>query len=344
MLSSLVSHAKNRFFSYRVLLPSGSALAPLLRDKGICTIELNGVEDTSFSFSSFRFFYRYLKQNPCDVFISHASLSARAAARACGVPLLLAVKHCAICAPAFPRLYRAFTDSTVAVSENARALLLSAGIPEGEISVVENGVSPLLPPTPFERQEARCRLGISEKEIAVGLSGRLCRVKGHETALYALKEALPVLPSLSLYFLGEGEERARLSALAASLGIESRVHFLGFFEKTDTFYHALDAHISCSLDSETASLSLAEGMCAACATFASDIPGNRARVGDGGLFFPPADSGALAALFLSLSDKEMLQKYKAAARMRARQLPTEKESARLFEAHLLSLYKKRLHF
>ncbi len=344
MLSSLVSHAKNRFFSYRVLLPLGSALAPLLREKGICTIELDGVEDTSFSFSSFRFFYRYLKQNPCDVFISHASLSARAAARACGVPLLLAVKHCAICAPSFPRLYRAFTDSTVAVSENARALLLSAGIPEGEISVIENGVSPFLPPTPMQRKEARERLGIAEGDIAIGLSGRLARVKGHETALYALKEALAQLPTLSLSFLGEGEERVRLHSLALSLGIAERVHFLGFSDKTEAFYHALDAHISCSLDSETASLSLAEGMRAACATFASDIPGNRARVGSGGLFFPPSDSHALASLFLSLGDEERLKKYKQIAWARARALPTEKESARKFEQLILSLYKKRLQF
>ena len=344
MLSSLLSHAKSRFFSYRVLLPKGSELAPYLRDRGIGVTELNGVEDTSFSFSSFLSFYRYLKESPCDVLVSHASLSARAAGRALGVPLLLAVKHCAVGGFRFPRLYRALTHHTLAVSENARAHLLSLGIPEREITVIENGAPPIRVPSEKERQRARVLLGVPQGDVAVGLSGRLARVKGHETAIYALKEALAELPSLSLWFLGEGEERERLSSLAAALDIEERVHFLGFFSDTLPFYHAVDAHISCSYESETASLSLAEGMCAASATFASDIEGNRARVGAGGMLFPAGDAHALASLFLSLADSEAVARYRAIALSRARALPTERESAEKAEALILSLYKKRLHF
>lgn len=344
VLSSLLSHTKNRFFSYRVLLPSGSRLSPYLRERGISVTELNGVEDTSFSFSSFLSFYRYLKRFPCDVLVSHASLSARIAGRALGVPLLLAVKHCAAERCPFPRIYRLFTHHTVAVSENARALLLSGGIPEGEISVIENGIAPFPSPSPSERRQARGRLGIAEGEIAVGLSGRLSPIKGHETAIRALHRVYHTLPSLSLYFLGEGKEKERLSALAADLGVEKRVHFLGFWDKPLMFYRALDAHISCSLGSETASLALGEGMRAGCATFATDIDGNRARVGSGGLFFPPGDEGALASLFLSLGDKKERERLRALALSRGGELPTEKKSAERFEELLFSLYKKRLHF
>jgi len=344
VLSSMLSHAKKRFFSYRVLLPEGSELAPYLRNRGISVTELNGVKDTSFSFSSFLSFYRYLKENPCDILVSHASLSARAAGRVLGVPLLVAVKHCAVEGGRFPRLYRALTHHTLAVSENARAYLLSRGIPEKELTVIENGAPPISPPSEEKRQKARKLFGIPQGDIAVGLSGRLAHVKGHETAIYALKEALSRLPSLSLWFLGEGEERERLSSLAEALGISERVHFLGFFSDTLPFYHAIDAHISCSLDSETASLSLAEGMCAACPTFASDIEGNRARVGEGGALFPAADAHALSSLFLSLGDGKTRAHYRALALSRARTLPSERESAERTEALLLSLYKKRLHF
>ena len=344
VLSSLLSHAKSRFFSYRVLLPKGSDLAPYLRNRGISVIELNGVKDTSFSFSSFLSFYRYLRENPCDILVSHASLSARAAGRALGVPLLLAVKHCAMGGFHFPRLYRALTHHTLAVSENARTHLLSLGVPKEEISVIENGAPPISPPSEDKRRRARELFGIPKGDIAVGLSGRLARVKGHETAIYALKEALAHLPSLSLWFLGEGEEKERLSSLSASLGIGEKVHFLGFAEDTLPFYHAIDAHISCSFGSETASLSLAEGMCAGCPTLASDIEGNRARVGKGGVLFPVGDSHALASLFLSLGEKERREQYRAIALSRAKELPTEKESAEGVEALILSLYKKRLHF
>ena len=344
VLSSLLSHAENRFFSCRVLLPRGSLLTPYLRRKGILCEELDGVEDASFSFSSFLCFYRYLKHSPCDILVSHASLSARMAGRALGVPLLLAVKHCAVKGCAFPHLYRFFTHHTVAVSQNARELLLSSKIPTDALTVIENGVEAFFPPTFDQRKQARERFEISDGETAVGLSGRLTSVKGHRTAIEALAKALPFFPSLSLYFLGEGEEKESLLSFADTLGVTPRVHFLGFRENTLDFYHALDAHISCSVDSETASLSLAEGMKAGCPTFATDIPGNRARVAEGGLFFRVRDADALAALFLSLKEKKNRERYAAMARARAYELPSEKESAARFEELLLSLYKKRLHF
>lgn len=344
VLTSLVSHAKRECLSYRVLLPQNSALIPILKHKKISYDALNGVEDTSFSFSSFLSFYRYLRKNPCDALISHASLSARIAGRLCGIPLLLAVKHCAVGARHGGLLYRALTDHTVAVSQNASDALLRLGVKESEITVIENGFARATPPTKEEKARARAQFGIKEGEIAVGLSGRLAPVKGHETALCALKKALPCLPSLSLWFLGEGEERGRLSSLCAALGVSERVRFLGFAEDTRPFYRAIDAHISCSLDSETASLSLAEGMSYGCVTLASDIEGNRARVGDGGLFFPPGDAEALASLFLRLADPRFRQEMSRAARLRASTLPDEEESASRFEALLLALLKKRLHF
>jgi phosphatidylinositol alpha-mannosyltransferase len=107
------------------------------------------------------------------------------------------------------------------------------------------------------------------------------------------------------------------------------------------FYHALDAHISCSSGSETASLALAEGMSAGCATLASDIEGNRARVGAGGLFFSPGDSDALAALFLRLCDVRERMRLSRAALARAKELPSEKESAARLDALLLALLAKK---
>ena len=343
VLLSLLSHAQNTAHSFCVLLPRGAALVPLLSARGIRYTEIDGVEDTSFSFSSVFRFYRYFSSHPCDVIVSHASLSARIAGRLSGVPLLLAVKHCAV-GRRLGLIYRCFTDHTVAVSGNAKAFLLKKGVPSRDVSVIENGFERFSYPSEKEKRTARASLGISEGEIAIGLSGRLSAVKGHRTAIDALSLALKKIPALSLWFLGEGEEMDALISYAHTCGVEKRVHFLGYSDKRERFYHAIDAHICASLDSETASLSLAEGMSAGCPTFASDIAGNRERVSKGGVFFPPADADALARLFLLLDDPEKKRALSLMARERAKALPSERESAERFLSLLRHLLKKRLQF
>jgi glycosyltransferase involved in cell wall biosynthesis len=147
-------------------------------------------------------------------------------------------------------------------------------------------------------------------------------------------------PRFSLYLLGDGAEKEELMRLASLLGVSERVHFLGFKEDTRIFFHALDAHVSCSLGSETASLSLAEGMSAGCPTFASRIEGNLLRVGRGGVFFSPGDENALAKALLSLRSFEVRKKMRRAALRRAKELPSEEEARGNFEALLLSLLQK----
>ena len=340
---SLLTHAPKTQNVFRVLLPRASALAPLLGKRGISFKELDGVEDTSFSFSSVFRFYRYFKKHPPDAIVTHACISARIAGRLCGVPLLVAVKHCAQ-GKRLGSLYRFFTDHTVAVSQNAKDFLLRQGVRDSDITVIENGFEHFSPPTKEQKAAARRTVGVADGEIAIGLSGRLSAVKGHKTAISALKKAARYAPDLSLWFLGDGEERTALMDYAEALGVKNNVHFLGFCEEREPFYHALDAHISCSLDSETASLSLAEGMSAALPTLASDIPGNRERVKDGALLFPHGDACALARLFIRLAEDEMRRTLSRSALKRAKELPSEKESAHCFCTLLDMLLKKRLHF
>ena len=47
-------------------------------------------------------------------------------------------------------------------------------------------------------------------------------------------------PNIRLLIAGDGPEEERLKALAESLGVGDRVHFLGWITDTDSFYHALD--------------------------------------------------------------------------------------------------------
>jgi glycosyltransferase involved in cell wall biosynthesis len=64
------------------------------------------------------------------------------------------------------------------------------------------------------------------EKISLLAVGNLIPIKGHELLLRAVA-ALPEEPSVSCKLVGEGPERPRLTALAASLGIAARVQFLG---------------------------------------------------------------------------------------------------------------------
>ncbi len=327
---SLAKSTEGSRFRSHLLLPEGSMLIPLLKKADISYTEY---KEAKASFSLFLWFRRFFRKHPCDFLVTHGSALARLAGRCASLPVLLSFKHCAvpIGAPLF--LYRFLTDATVAVSENANDYLQKFGIPPQERCLIHNGFSSVgVPDLPTQRR-ARNALGARDETITIGISARLTPIKGHPTAFHAIR----MLPSrFELYLLGDGEEKESLKALAHTLGIETRVHFLGFRSDTAPFYQAMDAHLSCSLDSETASLSLAEGMSAGCATFASRIDGNVARVADGGAFFAPGNARELASLLSRMQEPGYAEKMHTAARTRAAELPDERKAKERFEAFLRS--------
>ncbi|MBP9750445.1 MAG: glycosyltransferase [Candidatus Peribacteraceae bacterium] len=60
--------------------------------------------------------------------------------------------------------------------------------------------------------------------------GSLIRRKGIDLTIRALAAVAPRFPTISLAILGAGEERGRLEALAAELGVLDRIEFLGLVD------------------------------------------------------------------------------------------------------------------
>ncbi len=313
-----------------VVLPRGSLLISLFLEKGIPHLTYDAEEERSFCISDARAVGRILEEKRPSLVVSHASLSARLAAKRLRIPTV-SVRHCDTSVrPLSVFLYNALTDATVATSLPLCERLHAAGIKN--VVTIENGYTDMGVPDEKERALARERFGFSGEGVVIGLSGRLAPVKGHETALRALSLLGDTRHRFTLCFLGRGEEEGRLRALSLSLGIQEQVRFLGFSPDARPFYHAIDAHISCSLDSETSSLSLAEGLSAGCPTLASDTRGNLARIGEGGRFFPRGDASALAALFSSLLDEEERARLSRLALARARALPTWEKMRKGYDA------------
>jgi glycosyltransferase involved in cell wall biosynthesis len=87
--------------------------------------------------------------------------------------------------------------------------------------IVPNGIPPLAGLEP--REAARAKLGITEGEFRFITVGRLAEQKNQGVLISALVE----VPEATLAIVGDGESRESLVALATSLGVSDRVHFLG---------------------------------------------------------------------------------------------------------------------
>lgn len=111
-------------------------------------------------------------------------------------------------------------------SEYLREIALRWGLDSSRVSVLPNA-APELPPLPT-RDEARRALGIGAGFL-LGFAGRLTVQK----ALPTLLEAVAAVPAATLVLLGDGPERAALEQQAATLGLGTRVQFLGGGSRED---------------------------------------------------------------------------------------------------------------
>lgn len=313
-----------------VLLPTGSLLCSCLSARGIPYVTLPQEKERSFSPTSVRFLRAFLRERSPSLLVSHAALSARIAARSLGIPTL-SVRHCdTAVSPLSLPIYNAVTDATVATSQPLAVRLRNAGV--RNVFMIENGYTRIDVPTDADKARAQTMLGLPQDKIILGIVGRLSPIKGQETAIRALAHLGKAKDQFLLCLLGCGESEPKLRALSAKLFLSKQVRFMGHMANTRPFYHAIDVHLSCSLGSETSSLALAEGMSAARPTIASDTPGNRARVRDGGLFFPVGDSAALAALLLRLEDPKERYRLSCMAKSRAETLPTWEKTRKDYRA------------
>lgn len=169
------------------------------------------------------------------------------------------------------RLIRQAMDGAaalVAVSAALKAAMVELGAPDSKVTVLRNGVDTTLF-RPAGRDATRRTLGLTRPTlISVGL---LIERKGHHRVIEALTE----LPDFDLLIVGEGPERARLSALAARLGLSERVRLLGARPHAElpALYTAADALVLAS-DREGWPNVLLEAMACGTPVVASNIWGN----------------------------------------------------------------------
>ena len=168
---------------------------------------------------------------------------------------------------------------------------------------------------------------------------RLAPVKGHVTALHAVKLAEQALADAGWGYaiVGDGPDAARLRAQATQLGLTDRVQFLGRRDGAELAWLLGHASLAVSTSlAEALPTAVIEAMASGVPMLASDIPPQRELVEPdaAGLLFETGNAEAMAAgLRAMVSDPAAWGRYAAGGR-RARERFTLDAMAAAFEATL----------
>ena len=153
-----------------------------------------------------------------------------------------------------------------------------------------------------------------DKDFAVGMVGRIEEHKGQ----HLLIEALATLEGVSAFFVGHEMKEGYIETLkeqAKALGIEERVHFLGFMKDPMHFMQACDAMVLAT-PCETFGLVVIEAMSVGTPVIATKACGPLEIIEDGvnGLLFEKRDTADLSSkIKVLVQDENFLNKIKVNA-------------------------------
>jgi glycosyltransferase involved in cell wall biosynthesis len=210
-------------------------------------------------------------------------------------------------------------SAVVAVSSSTRDALLAFGLRPETITLIQNGVD-TESYSPGRADELRSELGLRTDEILIGAVGNIRTPKAYDVLLKAAALVLERAPHCRFAIIGQGDESALkpLRQLAATLGIETRCHFLGFRKSTPNLYRSLDVFVSSSR-SEGLSLAFLEALATGLPVVATRSGGPQEVIEPdvAGVLVPIEDPAALAqGLLRVVGDRELRDRLGAAARQR----------------------------
>lgn len=125
-----------------------------------------------------------------------------------------------------------------------------------------------------------------------------------ETLIKATPLVIDQVPDVKFIIVGDGEQRAYLEALAASLGVADSVRFVGAIPGSEMprYLASSDIYVSTSLSDAGLAASTAEAMASQLPVIVTDFGDNRQWVkeGQGGFLIPLRDSSMLAERIIFL--------------------------------------------
>ena len=211
-----------------------------------------------------------------------------------------------------------FDGNIVAVSDDLRRYMIEARFPRARVSVVHNGIDTGALPGPADRQRARAALGIDDDSFVLASVARLDPVKDFMSLLDAFAEVRQSVPRSRLLIVGDGSERAALTARAARADISGAVDFLGMRNDVRALLPAADLYVNSSI-SEGVSITILEAMAAGVPVVATGVGGTPEVLADGaaGVLVPARSPSRLAQAAIALAgDRRARARLAAVGRRR----------------------------
>lgn len=181
--------------------------------------------------------------------------------------------------------------------------------PLERINTIPNGIAlaPIDSAQETDRDEIRAGLDIAATDCLVLSVMRIMSAKGIGDLLAAAR-LLPSSSPLRFLIAGDGPERAHYTKLASSLGLASRLRFLGYRQDVPQLLQAADLFLLPS-HAEGTPLSILEAMAAQRAVVATAVGGIPELVVDEetGLLIPPGEPSAIAAALSRLASNKTLR-------------------------------------
>ena len=299
-------------FEVKAVLPEDSLLCEAVRALDVPVIAMTEMEDSSFDRKAEKALVTLFRREKPDIVHTHASLTARIAARKAKVPYIFNTKHCmeGAAGPLPKKLMRRalnhrYSDRIIAVSRAVRHSMIGGGTDPKQIVTVYNGIEKIPVPTAEEKEAILLSYGGKKGEKAVGMVARLEEVKDHETLLRAAKRILETNKNVRFYIIGDGSLKRELEEKAARMGIAEHVTFTGFVKDVERIEAALDIAVITS-KAEALCLSILESMIAGIPAVGTDSGGVSEVIshGENGYLVPVGDDGALAERLTELLNDE----------------------------------------
>ncbi len=262
-MSNIISAFDRERFAFSVILPCGSHARKLFCDTGAEIIHLPIRGDISFDATAIPLYTRIFKKLLPDIVHTNASLSARIAARAVGIPAIVMTKHTADASNDALSAYigNVLCTRAIAVSVGAAAALETSGISHDKIRLIDNGAPDMETPSADARIRAAARLGFSIKDKIIGNFARLEPCKTQKIFIRAAAICRKKDPTICFFIAGAGSRRRELEALAKRLGLSESFVFCGALEDPAPYMSICTATVSTTANGEAASMSTIEAMC-----------------------------------------------------------------------------------
>ncbi len=347
-LITLAEHYDREKFNMTVVLPRGSLLKPHIEDLGVRVAEVDGIADKSLDWASVRSLKQLFKELKPDLVHTHASMSARIAARQYGAKVVY-TRH-SVFEPS-PKISKGigkkingiinnhYADSIIAVAEAAKDNLTATGVSEDKITVILNGVSGLIPDCASLRSETRARFGVGENDKVISIVARLEDIKGHDYFIDAAKQFKG--QNVKFLIAGTGSYEEHLKQRVRDEDLSDTVIFTGFIRDVERLMNITDIQVNASFGTEATSLALLEGMSLGIPAVVSDFGGNPGVISDGvnGFIVPKQSADAIAEKIRLLLDDNALY---AVMKRNSAEIFKSKFTAEVMTRNTEKLYLKTL--